>query len=379
MPRTAQRGKRITLADVAGVSGVSKTTASLILNDKSSEVGISRDTSARVWRAARKLGYKPNWLARALATGRTHLVGILTVHAELLFGTHYGPQLMRGFTHATGVRGYNIVVLDGEVMKSNGDREQLLQQLIDRQVEGLMVLTGDEPDPVIDKARAVARQEGLPVVEAWHSLPEEFDSGICVDNDKAADLVVSRLWELGHRTIALVVESRTSYGGRALERGFRAALVRRGVRRLPVRVLELAYEEPASKLIGGLIGKQLTASFPTAFFVAYDDNAMKIARELKRRGIAVPEDVSVVGYANDPAVTSFDPPLASVDLSLEGLGEKAATILLDWIEDGKRPGRKAWTKHDFVERSSIAPPRKEVMETADVNRVTETVGLHTVV
>ena len=376
---TAKRAKRVTLAEVAQAAGVSKTTASLILNEKSAEARLAPSTCARVWRAARRLDYRPNRTARGLATGRTHLVGILTVHAELLFETHYGPQLMRGFTHVTGARGYNIVVLDGEAMKREGGRARSFRHLVDRQIEGLFVLTGDEPDPIIDVALELAQQEGCPVLEAWHSLPHNNTASICVDNDKAVELVVSRLWGLGHRNIALVVESRASYGGGALERCFRAAMQRRAMAETATPVLELGYEEPASRLITRLMNEDNGQSLPTAFFVAYDDNAMKIARELKRHGLTIPDDVSIIGYANDPVVSNFEPALASVDFSLEEKGGKVATILLDWIEDGVAPGHQLWAEITLVERSSVAPAREEVMWLSNAEGVAETLEQGSVV
>jgi DNA-binding LacI/PurR family transcriptional regulator len=307
------------MADVAVVAGVSHMTVSRVLNDPRSVKPATRD---RVQAAMRSLGYRPNTLARALATGRTRRIGVLALATAL-----YGPtSTLLSIEGAAAVAGYHldVVRLRSVTRRSVAHAADGLRS---RGVDGIIGITPHTWAP-----RALQSvSSGLPLVAvegAEGRLPT-----VAVDQEKGAVLATEHLLGLGHATVWHVAGPRDWLEAQARLAAWRKTLQQAG------RALPLA-EQPGA----------------TAVFVANDQMALGVLRALVEAGIRVPDQVSVVGFDDVPESAYFTPPLTTVRQDFDEVGRLALKLLLDQLADGAAEEHHVVVEPRLVVRQSSAPP-----------------------
>lgn len=303
------RARRATLADVAQLAGVSKGTASKALNGRGE---LTSDTRQRVREAAEALAFTPSSVARNLVRGRTGTVGVLTNDLE---GRFVIPILM-GAEDALGAGRTSVILTDA---RGDAVREkQQLQTLLERQIDGLIVVGGPRNDP----RPSLGHDLPVPVVYAYAPSEDPRDLSIVPDNELAGRLVAEHLWELGRRRIGFIGGDPTYCASREREAGAAAALVARGSELLGAGVTAGDWSERWGRAATTRLIEQHE---PDAIIAASDmlaRAALDVLRDLGRR---VPEDVAVAGHDNwSLIVTNTRPELTSVDALLEPLGRRAA-------------------------------------------------------
>jgi LacI family transcriptional regulator len=316
-------GPTITITDVARLAGVSPGTASRALNGRS---GISEETTRRVRRAAEKLGYQPNALARGLLTGKSATVGLITTDS---FG-RFSIPVMQGAEDALGPGSISVFLCD-----SRGDRireQHYLRTLLERRVDGIIV-TGKRQDP----RDPIARDLPVPVVYAMTCSKSPGDLSLVPDDEQGAELAVGHLLSTG----------RTQIGHITGPHGFVAARLRSSAaqKMLAEAGLELAGGNPMfgewSEEWGRHAAAMLLRSAPSldAVFCGNDQVARGVADIVRESGRRIPDDVALVGFDNwDVIATACRPPLSTVDMNLRELGHVAGQRLLDAIDGGSAAG-----------------------------------------
>ncbi|TAK03033.1 MAG: LacI family transcriptional regulator [Chloroflexota bacterium] len=329
---------------MASRAGVSRTTVSLVLNDRGES--IPETTRQRVFEAARELGYHPDHSARGLAGGRSQTLAlVLRQTPEQVAGDALLAETLRGLATAARSAGFRVLV------EPLGPGEATYGELVrSGRADGAVVSGPLFDDPEL--ADLVA--DGFPIVIQGH-LPGAAAPSVDVDNEASARLAVDHLLELGHRRIACITNAALSYTA-AADRlaGYRQALATAGVGSVPELVEAGAFDSASGHRAMTLI---LERGRPDAVFVASDVVALGAIGALREAGLRVPDDVSVVGFDDIPLAAYFDPPLTSIRIPAHDLGLAAGNALLDRIAGREVPDRTLLPT-ELIVRASTAPPSR---------------------
>jgi DNA-binding LacI/PurR family transcriptional regulator len=330
-------GRLPRLEDVAELAGVSHQTVSRVVNG---HPNVSKATREKVEAAIAQLGYRRNTAARSLVTRRSQTIGVLG--SEL---SQYGPaNTMLGVERAARDAGYFVSIA---ALRSIG-RDAILDALrhfTDQSVDGIAVLV-----PHSETLRILEEfNPGVPVV-AVGSPGNDAVSGAMVDQERGARIAVGHLIELGHRRIGHVAGPADWIDGALRTEGWRAALQEAGLDD------DLLLEGDWSAESGYAIGRRLAAErTATALFVGNDQMALGVLRAFNEAGVRVPDDVSVVGFDDQPESGYFTPPLTTVRQDFEELGRRCMDAMLKEIEAGA-PVSSTVVIPELVRRESTAPP-----------------------
>jgi LacI family transcriptional regulator len=319
----AQRRAIPTVTDVAARAGVSVGTASKAINGRGQ---LRASTRERVLAAAEELGFQPNELARGLIAGRTYTVGVLTADS---FGRFTLP-IMLGIEDALGAGEITTLLCDG---RGDALREQhYVRSLLSRRVDGIVV-TGRKRDP-----RPPIGVLPIPVVYVFAVSQDPADLSIMYDDRQGAELAVTHLLRTGRTKIAHVTGPAHHLSARLREAGARGVLASAGLEFAGGNALWGDWSEAWGRAAGEILTRS-GAQFD-AVFCGSDQIARGMASTLRESGIAVPDDVALIGFDNwDVMVEASRPPLTSVDPNLTELGRVAARKLLGAIEgDPLEPG-----------------------------------------
>ena len=309
----------VTLAMVAETAGVSPSTVSRILTG---HARVSDDKRKAVEDAIARLNYQPNALARGLAQGRTHSIGVLT---QDINSPYYGEAL-RGIEDTLAPTGVVPLFVSGHW--NLRDETERMAHLLSRRVDGVIVLTGRLPDAqLLEYARRV------PLVATGRTLKSANLAALRVDDYKGALSAVQHLIDLGHRRIAHIAGPQDHADSVERLRGYRHALEQAGIGFDKKLVVYADFHEPSGVLaINQLF--EARQSF-TAVFASNDQMAFGARLALYQRNIRVPEDVSLVGFDDLPGSSYSTPPLTTVHQPIYELGVAAADALLKLIDGGR--------------------------------------------
>lgn len=356
-------GRRANIDDVAREAGVSRTAVSFAFN---SPDRLGADTVARIRGVATDLGYRPHPVARMLASRQTATVGILIPHSlDQVFGNPYYGLFFEGASAAIGDRGLGLLFIS--------PLRGSLRRALDRAtVDGVLVVGLDPDHPEVGDIR----KAGVPMVSvdapAW---PEH--GAIEVGDEAGARAAAEHLIELGHRDV-LVMSIGPSTAERSVAPG---PLVRRRLE--GYRAGLATSQEPVNAVV---IGAHATVESgelefrsawqrglrPTAVLAMSDAMAIGVIQAARATGIAIPEDLSVVGFDDLPMSKLSHPPLTTVHQPIREKGRLAAQLLIEVLDTGPSvSGKRRLLETRLVIRGSTAKPRSpgsRIHATADADR-----------
>jgi len=326
------RPPAVRMVDVAALAGVSAGTASKALNNTGQ---LSQETRDRVRRAAAKLGFTPDSRGRALSSGRTYTVALLTTDSTGRFSI----PIMRGVEDVLSAGELATVLCD---TRDDPLREQTyLRSMVARGVDGIVV-TGrrTEPRPPIDVP--------LPVVYAMAASSDPNDASVIVDDAAGAAAAITHLLGIGRTRIAHVTGP--SNHRSAVERA-EAVTSTAG---------DAFCGEPLYGEWSERWGRQATdvvlRQNPDAISCGSDQIARGVCDRLRELGRRVPDDIAVTGYDNWPVMAlASRPPLTTVDLRLEDLGRRAAALLLKAIAGEPQHGVLELPAQLITRESTLGP------------------------
>jgi LacI family transcriptional regulator len=335
--------KRVTSQDVATVAGVSRTTVSLVLNEVPG-FQISPETRQKVHEAATQLGYVPNATARALASNRTQVIGLVFTRQPHHIATDaFLPQVIDGLLDV--VRANNLRLLI-DIVEPQHQEQAYLELARAKRIDGL-VLSGPRLD---DEALRNLEREGFPTV-LMGRLPESDFCSVDVDNNLAARGAVEYLISLGHRRIACITNAPLSYSA-AADRlsGYREALDAAGI---PYDESLVRFGDFSPESGYACMNELLSdgASF-TGAFVASDTVSLGAKAALREHGLLIPDDISLIGL-DDISIARFtDPPLTTMRVPAEALAGHACTMLLRSLSGEPIPEKHLVLPTELVVRQS---------------------------
>ncbi len=314
-----------TLQDVARLAGVSTATVSKVL---SNTPYFTEDTREKVMRAVEALGYVPNLAARALSTGKTHIIAIVFPYVyDTIFTDPLVLRILEGIEAECSQRGYNIL-LSTPRLNDSGPDEHYQQLVKSGYMDGVIALDSVPMASVLE----IVRKKGIPAVSIGYH-PHEYT--VCSDDFSGGHQLFQHVAELGHQHIGIVgVPENLHYAiARRLD-GLRTAAAEAGI------TFDALPREDGdfSTTSGAMCAARLfdKHSELTALICLNDRMAMGVIQHVRQIGRHVPDDLTVVGYDDIPISAAFTPPLTTIDQRAVEVGQ-AATRTLFAIFDGQTP------------------------------------------
>ena len=338
IPPTRRRRGAV-MSDVGRLAGVSHQTVSRVINGSPH---VRPETRQRVIAAMRELDYRPNPMARALVTGRSNTLGVVSFDTTL-----YGPaSTLFGIERAAHEAGYFIIVASLESL----DRESVAEA-VDRLrlhgVDGILVITPKED--AIDALQHAPQDIPLVAVEAG---PEDVVPVVTVDQVAGAVAATQHLLDLGHETVWHIAGPTGWFEAHKRLEGWRSTLERAGVE-IPEPLIG-DWSASAGYELGRRLSREPKA---TAIFVANDQMALGVLRALHEAGREIPGEVSVVGFDDIPEAPYFTPPLTTVRQDFNELGSRGVRLLLATMESGERLAPGPAVQPELIIRASTAAAR----------------------
>lgn len=339
MNRKEQR--RPTLRDVAKVAGVSLGMASRVLGEYGS---YSDETKRKVQAAAKKLGYRPNTLARSLRLGRTKAIGVVVAN----IASYHWTTFVRGIEKAASERGYQVIL--GTTSDDPEAEKRYVRALFERHVDGIVLSPSTENEQYL----AELARGGFPMVLVESNSTAIGAPRINIDDRAAAKVATEHLIGLGHTRIGLVAGLQDLASGKNRLLGYRHALAGAG----------LALDEDLIRFGGYTAEGGYAATYelvhtpqrPTALVVCNESMTGGAVKCLKDQRVKVPEEISLVAF-DDPAWASFcTPALTTVRTPRMEVAKLAFETLLSVIKgsaaDGASPPPDLLVETEFVVRES---------------------------
>lgn len=326
--------RTISIADVARTAGVSTTTVSRVLNKVST---VDEDNRRRVQEAIRKLHYRPNPSAQRLAAGaRANTIGLLIPRYEGIFHSFFALQAIKGIGMAAERLKFDLLlhISDGTTIPSSFA------------VDGVIFLDIYGVEDLVDKAM----DEGLPTVVLNHYFEDLPVNCVGIDNRTGAEKVVDYLAKLGHKEIATITGDLKTQAGLDRLDGFIKAMKARG---LPVRddyLLHADFGLPSARQATEALLK--LPHRPTAVFIASDDMALEAINVAQAKRVRVPEELSIVGFDDNPIAAQARIPLTTVRQPLDEMGRIGMDTLVQQIRGKKKSPVKLMLPTTLVERES---------------------------
>ncbi|HET6451768.1 MAG TPA: LacI family DNA-binding transcriptional regulator [Spirochaetia bacterium] len=318
--------RKVSMKDVAERAGVSLTTVSFIMNERS-HAAIPEETRERVMRAVRDLGYVRNAAGRRLGSGKSHTLGFVLPSAEHVRTDAFVPQFLVSFNEVCHQHHFNLLVHAAGSTSRPDTYGDLVRA---NEIDGLFIVNPRDDDRQID----ALLDSGFPVVaDPVRDHPNAC--GVGIDNLGAARTAVGHLLGLGHRRIACVNYGPPRFLSVAARcAGYRQALEEAGI----------AYDERLvvwadfSHESGRAAAAELLArgSRPTAIFAANDTVAIGVLRALRERGVRAPADMALASIDDIPAARFLDPSLTTVRVPANDFGRLAGEMLISLVY-GERP------------------------------------------
>ena len=335
---------RATIRDIADLAGVSIATVSRVLNDRPD---VAPDTRETVLQVVREHGFSTNRGARGLSSGRTGIVGLTL---PLVNDVYFGP-ILSGASEALYEQDMRIML--APTLHEHDREVSLLERLMRGTTDGAILILPEEsteellslqkmgyPFVVVDPREQPP--DGIPCVSAMHSA--------------GAKLATEHLLELGHRRIGVVTGPSGWYANEERFVGFRAAMAAAGLLPDPAMIAEGDWSIPRAERAA----EQLLVADdpPTAIFAFNDNGAIGTLNVARRRGLRVPEDLSIVGFDDTFQAQIVSPTLTTVKQPLAELGRMGVSLLTRLIEGQRLDALRIELSTTLVVRESTGPNRR---------------------
>jgi DNA-binding LacI/PurR family transcriptional regulator len=349
--RKVPQDRPVSLKALAAHLDLSPATLSIVLNDSAAAGAIPQETKDRIFDAARKFNYRPNFIARSLKAQRTYTLGVLV--PELSIG--YAAMVLSGIEDHLLQEDYFYFVA------SHRHRAELIERypqlFIERCVEGLIAVDTPPRGPSTLPVVSVSGYDDTPGV-----------TNIVLNHQRAAELALKHLIGLGHRSIAVIKGQRFSSDTKVRWESIRDMAGKLKTPIDPRLVVQLEGDSPSPET-GYIATRKLLAAGVkfTAIFAFNDVSAIGAISALREAGLKIPEDISVIGFDDVHAAAFHNPALTTIRQPLYQMGKLAAQHLLKRIAKGPQvPYPELVTvEPELVIRHSTfkAPPLKQATET----------------
>lgn len=324
------------IRQVAKLAGVSTATVSRTINNQR----VTPNTARRVRQAIEQLKYFPNTQARSLVSGRSRIVGLIVSDIT----NPFFPELVKGFEDAATRHGYEILLANTEydsTRMSTGVR-----RMLERKVDAVAIMTSEMDSSLTQQIT----RRSIPMVFLDVGEVAPHVSNVRIDYGLGISQAVQHLLDWGHRRVAFISGPLDLKSSRIRRKAFLQAMKERG--------LDQCVTETGNHRIDGgfhAMSRILTEAHPpTAVLCSNDLTAIGALRAIRRCGLQVPDDVSVVGFDDILLAEFTEPPLTTIRLPRQELAEKAFEALLASLSDSRSMGAEYTVSTQLVIRESTA-------------------------
>jgi len=318
---------KVTISDIAKELSITPATVSRAL---SNHPGISAKTKEAVQNTASRLNYKKNSLASSLKSGKTNVIGVIIPRVEINF---FG-SVFHGIESVANLNGYNVLIY-----QSNEDMEHEakgIETFLSARVDG--ILASIAKGTVDYKHFLDVKARNIPLVFFDRANEDLGIPSVVIDDFKGAFLATEHLIKQGYKRIAHISGSKHSSIWNTRLKGYAAAL---SASNIPfddslIYVGNISIES----------GKEAVKYFferpnpPDAIFAVEDYTALGAIKELKNRNVKIPEDVGIIGFANEPFGEHITPALSTIDQQTELMGRESIKLLLELISSKEKDKAK---------------------------------------
>jgi LacI family transcriptional regulator len=339
-PPKQVKHKRPSMYDVARLAGVSQTTVSFVVNNVP-DTNIPEETRERIWAAVEELGWRPNAMARGLSLRRSHTIGLIS--DDIATSSHAG-KIIQGAQDAAWAHAKMLLVIN--TGRNTAIEQAALDMLLERQVEGLIYATMYHHAVAPSADLAHVQTVLLDCYVTDRSLPS-----VVPDEVQGGQMATDVLLRKGHRRIGFInnVDTIPAAAGRLA--GYRQALAAYDVPFDPTLIR--AGSSTAAEGYRCTIELMQHSEQPTALFCFNDAMAMGAYDAVKKLGLAIPEDIAIVGFDNHELIAAqLYPPLTSMELPHYAMGQWAVQYLLAHADSSPVPPAQHTIPCRLVERES---------------------------
>lgn len=336
------------LADIAKAAGVSIAAVSIALNKKGSS-RVSAQLRERIIQIARELGYSPNELARALAEKRTRLLGLAAPMRDSIFSNQFIAQALSGIQSALVRRGYNLLIFSPTGKPGRETRDQMLES---RFTDGIIFIntrscTAQDVNDTIDELQRA--QVKFSMINSYYGkAPINY---VGVDDAAIGQCAAEYLAKRGHRRIAFFSGSSTLPGHQQLVAGLRKGLAAYGLELAKDRIGCTGYDQAqGTRILDSWFSNKRKR--PTAIFTADDQLLLDFYDHVELRGISVPGDIAVLHRGNSGSSDHMRPRPTTFTIPTFRMGELAADLLIDSIENAGVSPRRVFLPYELVPGST---------------------------
>ncbi len=331
-----------TIVDVAKEAGVSYSTVSRVVNNKSY---VKQETREKVLLAMTRLGYQANLQARSLAGGQTHVIGLLVVD----LATQYMGEIIHAIDDTLAASQYELMLYTTH--RRRRKETAYVNMMARGLVDGLLIVLPREPESYLRSLR----QRDFPYVLIDQLGIDESDLSVTAANIHGGYEATRHLIELGHRRIGIITGWMDMVAARHRLDGYRAALADYNIPYDECLLFEGDFLQSC-----GFHGTNHLLELPqppTAIFASNDVSAIGVMDAVRIRGLEIPHDISVVGFDDIPMAALSIPKLTTVRQPLTEMGHCATQILLNLIQKPEEKQHSVVLPTNLVLRESTAPPR----------------------
>ena len=325
---------------VSELAGVSTATVSRTLKNPSL---VTEKTREKVMEAVQLAGYRPNWLASSVKTGRSNSIVVLVPNLV----NPFFMRIIEGIEQAAQEQGYSVLLGDtqGKGMREN----EYASMVLSNRADGLIQL--DHSFPFSDNDASLA--DSIPMVSVCERIPEKSYPHIELDNYAAGRAVMNHLVSYGHKHFGFIAGQRSSQIFRDRFAGMKSVMDEEGLSFDESMLTGERYQIDTG--IEGVRTLLQNSIRPTAICCFNDDIALGAMHEIHRQGLKIPDDISVTGFDNVRISAYLNPPLTTVDQPAYEMGRRAFNVLVQMIRQVPLKRSREILPFQLVERDSSGP------------------------
>lgn len=336
------RSSQVTIKDIARKLGISTSTVSRALKD---HPDISVKTKKLVNELAGVLNYKPNAIALSLRSSKSKIIGLII--PEIVH--HFFSSVISGIDDITTAAGYNVMIF--QTNESYEKEVRATQALLFSRVDGVLVSVAKTSNTY--QHFKDLHNDGIPVVFFDRTVESLFMESVLVDDYKGAFTATEHLISIGRTNLVHLAASSHLLIGRQRKQGFIDALKKHNIQFDESMIVQCDSHTEALECTKCLLQRD---NKPNGIFAVNDTTAVGAMLTIKKAGLRIPEDIAIIGFGDGPIATYVEPPLTTIEQPGYQMGQRAAQILLNKLNNQDR-----------------LQPLKEILETKLIVRAS-TVG-----
>ncbi|WEK35538.1 MAG: LacI family DNA-binding transcriptional regulator [Candidatus Pseudobacter hemicellulosilyticus] len=323
--------KKVSLKDIASITGASTSTVSFILNGKASQMRISEALKKKVLATAKKLGYQPNQVAVSLRTGQTKIIGLLVEDIS----NNFFSLLAKTIEDEAEIFGYRVVYCSTENNNTKG--QELLRMLAQRQVDGFLIT----PTQGMQKDIELLADQQKPMVLMDRFFPNLDIAHVLVDNYDGVMKGMKHLLSKGFQRIGFITVNLPLHHMEQREAAYVDAIAGAGTGKQKRKkfILQLDYNLPKEKMIQQILTYMLEQELDAVFFATNYLGILGLEC-IRDAGLRIPDDLAMVCFDDHDIFRLYLPGITVIQQPVEEIGKKAVHLLMDQLGKSKTSSTK---------------------------------------